>query len=165
MGSKRCSRRGSAGWKNWKKIIPTCPYWPGLTPTWWKTRSSCSWEQASSCEYSHTHRCSIVVQCSGRSESHYVIIIEISVGCINLMRCIFSFHQDRHLLPQSGGGRSKEDHHLTTGSDKKCKTSPAHIQLSVYVITKITKNRQNAMNLVHPLLFVSMLRKEMIRSF
>lgn len=52
--SKRCSRRGSSGWKNWKKMIPTCPCWPGLTPTWWKTLSSCLWEQASSCECTPT---------------------------------------------------------------------------------------------------------------
>lgn len=40
-----------------------------------------------------------------------------------LLLRVFSFHQDSHLLPQSGGGRSKEDHQLTTGADKKCKTT------------------------------------------
>lgn len=48
---KRCSRRGRAGWRNWKKIIPNCTCWQGLTPTWWNIPSSCLWEQASSCEW------------------------------------------------------------------------------------------------------------------
>ena len=37
--------------------------------------------------------------------------------------CLLSFRQDRHLLPQPGGGRPEEDHQLTAGADRKCERS------------------------------------------
>lgn len=57
--------------------------------------------------------------------------------CIDPMHSVVSLHQDRHLLPQSGGGRSEEDHRPTAGADRKCETSAAHIQMcSLFVIIK-----------------------------
>lgn len=38
-------------------------------------------------------------------------------------RSLLSFHQDGHLLPQSGGGWPEEDHQITAGADRKCEIS------------------------------------------
>lgn len=118
---KRCSRRGNAGWRNWKKIIPTCPCWQGLTPTWWNTPSSCLWEHASSCEWLLRFRaCKVGCRMITWPECFIGLWYAYWFWCT-----LFPFHQHRHLLPQSGGGRSEEDHQFTARADRKCKTSLA----------------------------------------
>lgn len=88
--------------------------------------------------HTHTHTYSLARSCcichkANNSTVSYCIIIEISVGYINLMHSVFSFHQDSHLLPLSGGGRSKEDHKLTTGADRKCNTSQLCFSVCVFI--------------------------------
>jgi len=177
--SKQCSRRGSDGWKLWRKIIPTCRCWPGLTPTWWKTPSSCLWEQPSSCECTRDHPAvSALQQTAG--QRHTVVICVMSVvqsAQVDLMHDVVSSHQDRHLLPQSGGGRSKEDHRITSGADRKRQTSHAYKQLFLYMsIHRLIQQYYCVKRMFFLVFFValwsiwfcfvsSLLRRERTRSF
>ncbi len=54
------------------------------------------------------------------------------VTITEIMLSVFCFHQNSHLLPQSGGWRAKEDHRLTAGADKKCKTRTTYCSCYCY---------------------------------
>lgn len=96
-GSGPCSRPGNAGFRNWRRIIPTFPCSPGCTPTWWKTRFFCSLEQASSCERA----------CA-----------QAAVWDLGLWVSVCFSLQDRDLLLQPGGGRPEEGHRIAAGAHR-----------------------------------------------